>query len=112
MFLNITPCYNICLNPNETLYLEVRNESKLFVYIFLQYKFNGKIFTKQSPVFGPGKFERLTFPHDALEVLFRVYNCKTVPPDILCSRIILDNISTCYKLIVTEHGIECVRIPC
>lgn len=113
MFSNIMPCCKNCLNPNELLYVEVRNDCPYYIYVLLNYKVNGKTHRKQTPVFAPGKLGRLTFPSDASSVVFKALNCAQRPPGILYTKRVPNYVSSCYKITGPSLGhITCEEVPC
>lgn len=101
------------INPQETLFVKLINNCTFFIYMALSYTVNDKKISKQTPVFKRKKSELLTFPSNALHLEFKVFNCKCNPPQLLYTRSIRNDSSSCYKIMGPSTGhIICIEIPC
>lgn len=110
MISNFNYCCTRC--PNGGFYVEVRNKVLFFVYFLIGYKIKDKFSTKQTPVFGPGKRERLLFPSEVENLNIKVFNAANIPPTLIMSTNILSNESACYEVVGNVILPDCIRIPC
>lgn len=111
MISNVRFCCKQCLNPNEKFYLELRNETSMYLNATLIYSFLGKDVTRATPPFGPGKTERIVFPDTASCIFFQVFQTAFNPPALICTNTIPNNIISYFKIkeLQPDHFI-CIKI--
>ncbi|WP_231147825.1 hypothetical protein [Clostridium botulinum] len=78
----------------------------------MQYCVNSRTFTKQSPPFGPGQSEKLSFSTHAKNICFNVFNNSTNPPTLLFNVVLPYTMKFCYKLIQTPNGPQLIEFYC
>lgn len=111
-------CFQYCksfFNPcpiNAGVYVEISNETTLDISFIVQYNVEVRTFTKKSPIFGPGKSERIQISHSAQNICFNVLDDSINPPGFICNVVLPKCTRHCYKLLQSGSSLHLQQFKC